>query len=167
MTGCDEQQVIPMRSSHTAEDIAPALPSALPPQQQGATRDWQALRFALNGLFVIALFYTIYFAAQVLIPITIAVLLSILLAPAVEKLELLRLPRAIASAVIVIAALALIIMSVMQLAAPAQDWVARVPAGFSRIEERLKLIKKPIQELQKATEQIENAAEFEQRPQRR
>ena len=155
-----------MRSSPTAEDIVPAIPAPLPPQQQRA-RDWQTARFAVNGLFVIALFYTIYFAAQVLIPITIAVLLSILLAPAVEKLEMLRLPRAVASAVIVIAALALIIMAVMQLAAPAQDWVARVPAGFSRIEERLKLIKRPIQELQKATEQIENATEFDQRPQRR
>src|SRR5262249_13612615 len=114
-----------------------------------------------------ALFYTIYFAAQVLIPITIAVLLSILLAPVVERLEMLGLPRAVASAVIVIAALALIIIAVVQLAAPAQDWVARVPAGFSRIDERRKLIKKPIQELQKATEQIENATEFDQKPQRR
>src|SRR5262245_1124628 len=137
----------PMRSVPTAEEIAPAVPAALPLQQPRIARDWQGLRFALNGLFVIALFYTVYFAAQVLIPITIAVLLSVLLSPAVEKLEMLRLPRAVASALIVIAALAVIILAVMQLAAPAQDWVARVPAGFSRIEERLKLIKKPIQEL--------------------
>lgn len=155
-----------MRSAQTAEEIAPDM-AVLPLQQQRVARDWQSLRFALNGLFVIALFYTLYFAAPVLIPITVAVLLSILLAPAVEKLEMLHLPRPIASALIVIAALAVIVLAVMQLAAPAQDWVARVPAGFSRIEERLKLIKKPIQELQKATEQIENATEFEQKPQRR
>jgi predicted PurR-regulated permease PerM len=126
-----------------------------------------SLRFALNGLFVIALFYTVYFAAQVLIPITVAVLLSILLAPAVERLEHLGLPRGIASAIIVIAAVALLVVAVMQLAGPAQDWVARAPASFSRIEERLRLIKKPIQDLQKATEQIENATELEKRPARR
>ena len=155
-----------MRSSLPVDDLAPPAPTPLPTQR--ALRDWTGgLRFALNGLFVIALFYTIYFAAQVLIPITIAVLLSVLLSPAVERLENIGLPRGIASALIVIAALALIVVAVMQLAGPAQDWVARAPAGFARIEERLKLIKKPIQELQKATEQIENATELEQRPSRR
>jgi predicted PurR-regulated permease PerM len=67
----------------------------------------------------------------------------------------------------VIAALTLIVAAIVQLAAPAQDWVARMPASFNRIEERLKLLKKPIQDIQKATEQIENATEFEQRPSRR
>jgi predicted PurR-regulated permease PerM len=155
-----------MRSSIPADDLVPPAQATLPTQR--SFRDWPAgLRVALNGLFLIALFYTIYFAAQVLIPITIAVLLSVLLAPAVERLEHLGLPRGFASALIVIAAVALTVVAVMQLAGPAQDWVARAPAGVARVEERLKLIKKPIQELQKATEQIENAAEFEQRPSRR
>ena len=131
-------------------------------------RVWQgSQRMALNGLFVIALFYTIYFAAPVLIPITIAVLLSILLAPAVERLEHLRLPRGIAAAIIVAAALAVIVGAVVTLAGPAQEWVTRLPASFGRVEERLRLIKKPIQDIQKATEQIENVTELSQRPQRR
>ena len=155
-----------MRSTVPANDMAPAAAPASPPAQR--LRDWPgSLRFALNGLFIIALFYTIYFAAQVLIPITVAVLLSVLLSPAVERLEHLGLPRGIASAIIVIAALALIVVAVVQLAGPAQEWVARAPASFSRIEERLKLIKKPIQELQKATEQIENATDLDQRLPRR
>ncbi len=120
-----------------------------------------------EGLFVIALFYTVYFAAPVLIPITIAVLLSILLAPAVERLEALHVPRGLAAALIVTAALGLIVSAVVQLAGPAQDWVARAPSSFGRIEERLKLIKKPIQDIQKATEQIENVTELSQKPQRR
>ncbi len=153
-----------MLSSHSAEDMAPPKAAA---SAQRSLRDWQTVRFALNGLFIIALFHTIYFAALVLIPITVAVLLSVLLSPAVERLEHVGLPRGIASALIVIAALTLMIAAVLQLAGPAQDWVARVPASFGRIEERLKLIKKPIQELQKATEQIENATELDQKPQRR
>jgi predicted PurR-regulated permease PerM len=128
---------------------------------------WNSTGVALNGLFLIALFYTIYFAAPILIPITVAVLLSILLSPAVEKLEMLYIPRGIAAALIVIAALALVVTAVVQLAGPAQEWVTRVPSGFGRIEERLRLIKKPIQDIQKATEQIENVTELDQRPQRR
>jgi predicted PurR-regulated permease PerM len=126
-----------------------------------------APRWATIGLFVIALFYTFYFAAPVLIPITIAILLSMLLSPAVEWLEGFRLPRAFASAIIVAGALALIIGAVVTLAGPAQDWVTRLPASFDKLEQRLKLIKKPIEEIQRATEQIENAAELSQKPPQR
>jgi len=144
---------------------APSAPAMLP---ERAPPIWQApSRIALNGLFVIALFYTVYFAAQVLIPITVAVLLSILLSPAVERLEALYVPRSLAAALIVLAALSLIVTAVVQLAGPAQDWLARAPSGFGRIEERLKLIKKPIQDIEKATEQIENATELSQRPRQR
>jgi predicted PurR-regulated permease PerM len=161
----DSSGTASMRSSQPADIPAPPSSAILPKRSH---RLWQASpRIALNGLFVIALFYTVYFAAQVLIPITVAVLLSILLAPAVERLEALYVPRGIAAALIVVAALTVIVVAVVQLAGPAQDWVARMPAGFGRVEERLKLIKKPIQEIQKATEQIENATEFDQRPQKR
>lgn len=152
-----------MRSLPPADPIATSKPVAAEPVSRG----WQTPRLALNGLFVIALFYTVYFAAPVLIPITIALLLSILLSPAAERLERLGLPRGITAALIVAVALALIVGSVVTLAGPAQDWVTRLPASFGRIEERLRLIKKPIEDIQKATEQIENVTELSQRPQRR
>ncbi|WP_088343775.1 MULTISPECIES: AI-2E family transporter [Rhodomicrobium] len=145
--------------------VIPAVDAALAPVPRSG-RD-PLLRAAVVGLFVIALFYTLYFAAPVLIPITIAILLSMLLSPAVEWLERLSLPRGLASGVIVIAALGLIIGSVVTLAGPAQDWVTRLPSGFGKIEERLKLIKKPIAEIQKATEQIENVTELDKPQQRR
>lgn len=126
-----------------------------------------APRWATIGLFVIALFYTFYFAAPVLIPITIAILLSMLLSPAVEWLERIRLPRAVASAIIVMGALGLIIGAVVTLAGPAQEWVTRLPASFEKLEQRLKLIKKPIEEIQRATEQIENVTELSQKPPQR
>jgi predicted PurR-regulated permease PerM len=39
-----------------------------------------------------------------------------------------------------------------------------MPASFSKIEERLKLLKKPIQTIAKATEQLESATELSDRP---
>lgn len=142
---------------------APAAESGAAPRMGGD----MVLRAAVIGLFVIALFYTLYFAAPVLIPITVAILLSMLLSPAVEWLERLALPRGLASGIIVIAALAFIVGSVVTLAGPAQEWVTRLPSGFSKIEERLKLIKKPIADIQKATEQIENVTELDKPSQRR
>ena len=149
-------------------------PEALTPRAEDERRQASgsivaalAPRWATIGLFVIALFYTFYFAAPVLIPITMAILLSMLLSPAVEWLERFQLPRAFASAIIVMGALALIIGAVVTLAGPAQDWVVRLPASFDKLEERLKLIKKPIAEIQRATEQIENVTELSQKPPQR
>jgi predicted PurR-regulated permease PerM len=126
-----------------------------------------AMRISVVGLFVIAIFYTLYFAAPILIPITIAILLSMLLSPAVDWLERLALPRAVGSALIVAAALGLIAGSIVTLAGPAQEWLTRLPASFAKMEERLKLIKKPIAEIEKATEQIETVTELSQKSVRR
>lgn len=126
-----------------------------------------AMRISVTGLFVIAIFYTLYFAAPILIPITIAILLSMLLSPAVDWLERLALPRAVGSALIVAAALGLIAGSIVTLAGPAQEWLTRLPASFAKMEERLKLIKKPIAEIEKATEQIETVTDLSQKPVRR
>ena len=125
------------------------------------------LRIAIIGLFVIAVFYTLYFTAPVLVPVTISILLSMMLSPAVEWLERLRFPRAVASAIIVAAALGFIVGSMITLAGPAQDWVARLPASFTKLEERMKLIRKPIADIQKATEEIETATEFSTKPPQR
>lgn len=152
-----------------AEDREALMSSVEDERRQVSASTVTALapRWATIGLFVIALFYTFYFAAPVLIPITIAILLSMLLSPAVEWLERIRLPRAVASAIIVMGALGLIIGAVVTLAGPAQEWVTRLPASFEKLEQRLKLIKKPIEEIQRATEQIENVTELSQKPPQR
>jgi predicted PurR-regulated permease PerM len=122
--------------------------------------------FALTGIFVLMVFYTIYFAAPVLIPITVAFLLSMLFSPFVDRLEALRLPRPIAAALIMLAFIVTLASTIITLAGPAQDWLARLPANFKSVEQKLQIIKKPLQEFQKATEQIENAAELSEKPRR-
>ncbi|MBC8050233.1 MAG: AI-2E family transporter [Chitinophagales bacterium] len=121
---------------------------------------------AIKGIFVLLIFYTLYFAAPVLIPIAAAILLSLLLYPLVERLERLRIPRGAGAAIVVLAALGFIVMGLAQLAGPAQEWVTKLPASFTKIEQKLRIVKKPIQDIQKATEQIESATEFSNRPRR-
>lgn len=121
---------------------------------------------ALTGIFVLLVFYTIYFAAPVLIPITVSFLLSLLFSPFVDRLESWRIPRLLGSALIMLSFVGLLVVALVQLAGPAQEWVARLPASFHVIEEKLRIIKKPLQDFQKATEKIESAAELSQRPQR-
>src|ERR1700730_8158132 len=63
---------------------------------------------ATTVVAVLLVFYTLFFAASLLVPIAAAVLLSMLLAPAVQLLERLRIPRLLASAIVVLSVLALL-----------------------------------------------------------
>ena len=114
---------------------------------------------AVTVIAVLAVFYTLYFAASLLVPIAAAVLLSMLLAPAVQALEKLQVPRLLASAVVVLATVGLIGAGVAALAGPATDWIEKTPQSLHKIEQRFLSVKKPIEDIQKATDQLKEAAQ--------
>jgi hypothetical protein len=57
---------------------------------------------ALVGIFALLVFYFLYFASPILIPIITALLLSMLLAPFVALLERVRVPRTLGSLIVVV-----------------------------------------------------------------
>ena len=54
--------------------------------------------FAVKGLFILALFYTCYFARSLLLPIVLALLLSLILSPAVRALKRMFVPEPLGAA---------------------------------------------------------------------
>jgi predicted PurR-regulated permease PerM len=112
------------------------------------------------------IFYTIYFAAPVLIPITVAFLLSILLSPFVDRLERIKIPRVIGAVFVMIFVFGAVVAMLATLAQPAQEWVTKLPESWKKVDEKLRIIKKPIQDFQMATEQLESAAEISPKTQR-
>ena len=116
---------------------------------------------AITGIFIMMLFYTLYFASAVLIPITLALLLNMLLAPGVRLLTTLRIPQALGAAIVVISVLMMLIGALYALSGPAQEWLEKAPSSFYKIEQKLRQIKKPIEEIQKATEQIAAATQLD------
>ncbi|MCB1519912.1 MAG: AI-2E family transporter [Hyphomicrobiaceae bacterium] len=113
---------------------------------------------AIIGLFVLAVFYTMYFAAPVLIPVTLAVLLNLLLSPAVDLLERIYVPRPIASLLVVVAMLGSTFTLAYVISGPAQSWLERVPATYYRVEQKLWSLKQPLEQIRQATEKLEQAA---------
>src|SRR6185295_20270457 len=63
---------------------------------------------ALTGLFILAVFYTIYFLRAVLLPVVLASLLSYLLRPIVRGLARIKIPTLLGAALILITLLAAI-----------------------------------------------------------
>ena len=112
-------------------------------------------RTALIGLFVLAILGALYVARAVVLPILLAFLFSLLLAPVVRMLCHLRIPRWIASALVVAGLVAVGATLVYYLASPAADWMDRAPRSLSRLEAKLREIKEPVEKVSRATEQVE------------
>ena len=79
----------------------------------------ERLFLPIIGIFELLLLFAIYIAAPVLVPIATALLLSLLLSPAVGLFERLRVPRPLSAAIVVLGLLAGFTASVYALAGPA------------------------------------------------
>lgn len=116
-------------------------------------------RFSRVGLFVIVLFGVLYQAAELFIPIAIAVLFTLLLSPIVRRLSRLGLPRALAAALVVMAALGVIGSGVWALSGPALEWVESAPRSLHEARDKLDSLRRSLEDVQKATQEVAEAAE--------
>ena len=117
------------------------------------------LSVAPTIIAVLVVFYTLYFAASLLVPIAAAVLLSMLLAPIVQFLERLYVPRLLASAIVVLATVGLIGTGIIALAVPAQSWIEKAPESLRKIEQGLFSNRNPLDGIKKVTDQLQEAAQ--------
>jgi len=113
---------------------------------------------ALTGLFILAVFYTIYFMRSILLPIVLALLLSYLLRPIVRGAGKLKIPYPIGAAISLIGLLALIGYGISTLAAPAVGWLQQAPAGLTQLQHKLMPVKKSVAQLTQATAEIDKLA---------
>jgi predicted PurR-regulated permease PerM len=113
---------------------------------------------ALTGLFVLAVFYTIYFMRSILLPIVLALLLSYLLRPIVRRLARLKIPLPVGAAVMLVGFLALVSYGISALATPAVDWLQKAPGGLTELERKFLPVKKSVTHMTQATGQIEKLA---------
>lgn len=113
---------------------------------------------AMMGLFVIAALYTVYFGRDVLLPICLALILSFLLRPVVRALYRLRIPEGIGAALVVIVLFGLVGTGIYTLAAPASEWVDRVPRLVHDLEFKLGDLREGLKRAREASQQIEQIA---------
>src|SRR5438067_1349844 len=50
----------------------------------------------------------------------------------------------------------LVVFGIVQLATPAYDWAGKAPQSLRRIESRIRDLRKPVQTMSRATQQVEN-----------
>jgi predicted PurR-regulated permease PerM len=95
------------------------------------------------AIVVILTLYTCAIGEAVIVPVLIAVLFGLMLAPPVRLLERSRVPRAIGSLLMVLLAIAIVGGAITALASPARAWVVRMPSALVRIETVMKDLRRP------------------------
>src|SRR5436305_9828970 len=113
---------------------------------------------ALTGLFILAVFYTIYFMRSILLPVVLALMLSYLLRPILRALARLKIPLSVGAALILIGLLALVGYGISALATPAVGWLQKAPTGLTELQHKLLPVKKSVAQVTQATGQIEKLA---------
>jgi len=121
-------------------------------------RPFDVRSIALTGLFVLAVFYTIYFMRSILLPIVLAVLLSYLLRPIARGLAQLKIPLPVSAAFILIGLLALVGSGISALATPTVEWLEKAPAGLAELQYKLLPLRKSMAQVTQASGEIEKLA---------
>ncbi len=111
---------------------------------------------ALTGLFLLAIFYTIYFLRSLLLPIVLALLLSYLLRPIVRALAKVKIPPWLGAALLLLSLVGAIGFAVSRLAIPAAGWLEKAPYSLQEFQQRLQPMKKPMEKVAQASGAIEN-----------
>ena len=106
----------------------------------------------------LASLYTIYFACGFLLPVSFAFLFSFLLSPVVRWLARLHVPTSIGAALIVLSCVGLAGLGAYGLVGPVEGWVVHAPETFKKAGVRLRVLTKPVNQVTRATEQVEAAA---------
>jgi predicted PurR-regulated permease PerM len=112
-----------------------------------------------GGLFLLAVLAACYLASEIILPVLIAFVLMLVLQPAMRLLEKLYLPRLVAALAIIIVLFGSFVGLGAALSGPAVSWAQKHPEGLPRLQERLTLLSKPIQTLQKLLHQAEGLTE--------
>jgi predicted PurR-regulated permease PerM len=117
---------------------------------------------ALTGLFVLGILYTLHFGRVIFLPITIAVILSVLLAPVIRRMKKVKIPEPVGAALLLSMIILVLAYGLARLAEPAAEWIAKAPAALTEAEYKLRVLKKPMQEMTKATDLLSKAANPEE-----
>jgi predicted PurR-regulated permease PerM len=110
----------------------------------------------LGGLFVLAMLAAAYVAREIVLPFVFAIVLKLLLQPALRILERLHVPRILGSLLLILTLFGTIVGLGAAISGPARTWAAKLPEGIPRLQERLSIMREPIDTLQRFLQQVED-----------
>ena len=117
------------------------------------------LRISVHGLFALGVLYTLYLAHQVVLPVTLAILVSLLLSPAVSALARRGIHRAVAAFVTLTLFVSLLAGTAWMTAQPMLEWAEHAPDGLARLMVRDGGLREAFDSMTDSARQMEEAME--------
>jgi predicted PurR-regulated permease PerM len=113
---------------------------------------------ALTGLFLLACFYTLYFARDFFLPVVLALVLNFLLAPVVRFGRRFHLPKAMSAAFVIAGLVTALGGFGYELSNPLREWLERVPELGAKLQAKVKPLHKSVEKISTASDQVEGLA---------
>ena len=121
---------------------------------------------ALGTLAVLAVLHTLYFAAAIVLPFVLAIVLFLLLSPIMRILcKRLRFPRPLSALLVILLLFAVVAGLGAAISVPASGWIARAPDSLPMLEKKLGFLSSPIAFVQNGMEKINDFMERHTGPQ--
>jgi predicted PurR-regulated permease PerM len=111
---------------------------------------------SLVGLFIIAVFACLYFAADVFIPLVGAVLMGFTFAPLIRPLTRRGVPSPLLAAIVLAALVGVAVLGVTAVAKPAADWIERAPKIAKQLDRKFRPVRESVATVQKASSDVMN-----------
>jgi predicted PurR-regulated permease PerM len=106
---------------------------------------------------VIAMIYTLYLGKEILLPLALALVLKLLLQPAMRLLrERLRFPGPLAALLLIVAVFGAVAAIGFTISVPASGWLQKAPESLPLLKEKISLLREPLDYLQYGLTELEN-----------
>ena len=122
------------------------------------------VRFALNGLFLLAFIYALYFARDFFMPIVLALLLALTLTPIVRFLRRRGVPAVVSATLLVLFSAGAIAITGYLASGPVSELIGKAPTIGFEVAERLSELRRPLDRLLRISNQVDHITDAVDEP---
>jgi predicted PurR-regulated permease PerM len=113
------------------------------------------------GLLLLAVLAACYVAAEIVLPIALAFLLTLVLRPAQRFCERCCIPRVVSSLALILLLFSAAAVLGIVLSGPAAGWTQKLPTALPRLQERLRFLGEPIAAIQNVISHAQHLTQAE------
>ena len=111
-----------------------------------------------GGLLVLGLLAVCYIAADIILPICVALILNLVFRPTIRWMHKRNVPRSLAALLIILVLIGGGVALGTALSGPATEWGEKIPNALPILQEKLQFLIRPVTTIQKTVSQAENVA---------
>ncbi len=113
------------------------------------------LSMCLLVLTVLAVFYTLYFTSDIVLPFVLAGVLNLLLSAPMRFLTRLHVPKPIGALLLIVALFGVVGGIGAAISVPASGWISKAPESLPALEQKLSFLNGPIRAIENGTKKLQ------------